>query len=301
VIQQASDPRLQKRNEASPEKPVRSIIAVPIVSMNYEVGVLEVINRMDGKHFTEDDVFFVNTILITVGSALHNASLLDAEKKIEILQTLVEVSREITSSLNTDRIIQLVVNGPQKIMTYDRATVALEHHGKLQLKAISGKTEINAAEPSVKVLKGVLEWALHSENEVYVVQHGKEIDADREETRLKFQEYFSQTGMRAFYSVPLADEQGRLGVLSFESRNPDFLSDTHFELIKVLASQTTVALRNASLYKEVPFIGILEPLFHKKHEFMEMDTRRRSAYVVLTIATLLFLVLCPLPLLATQL
>jgi RND family efflux transporter MFP subunit len=296
VFQKATDERLMKRNEASPDKPVRAIIAVPIVSMNYQVGVLEVINRMDGKLFTEDDVFFINTILITVGSAMHNASLLEAERKIEILETLVEVSREITSSLNTDRIIQLVVNGPQKIMTYDRATVALEHHGKLQLKAISGKTEINSAEPSVKVLRGILEWAMHSEDEVYVVQHGNRVDADREETRLKFQEYFSQTGQRAFYSVPLADEQGRLGVLSFESRNPDFLSDTHFELIKVLASQTTVALRNASLYKEVPFIGVLEPLLQKKHEFMAMDSRRRSTYVVLAVATALFLVLCPLPL-----
>src|SRR5207248_248456 len=88
---------------------------------------------------------------------------------------------------------------------------------------------------------------------------------------------------------------GRLGVLSFESRNPDFLSVTHFELIKVLASQTTVALRNASLYKEVPFIGLLEPLLQKKHKFMAMDKRRRSTYGALAVATMLFLILCPLP------
>ena len=54
VVQKANDERLMKRNEASPDKPVRAIIAVPIVSMNYQVGVLEVINRMDGKVFTED-------------------------------------------------------------------------------------------------------------------------------------------------------------------------------------------------------------------------------------------------------
>src|SRR5205085_7440855 len=114
---------------------------------------------------------------------------------------------------------------------------------------------------------------VHSEEEVFVVQRGTKIEADREETRLKFEDYFSATGMRAFYCVPLADQQGRLGVLSFESRTPDFLSVTHFELIKVLASQTTVALRNASLSKEVPFIGLLEPLLPKKHKFMAMHIR----------------------------
>ena len=295
VIYRPTDERLVKRNAASSEMPVRSLIAVPIINQNYVVGVLEIVNRLDGRPFTEDDGFYLSTIAITVGSALHNASLLEAERKIEILQTLVEVSREITSSLNTDRIIQLVVNGPQKILTYERAAVALEHHGKLHLKAISGKSEVNSADPSVKRLRGILEWALHSDTEVYVVQHGSRIDADREETRLKFEEYFKQTGSRGFYSVPLADEQGRLGVLSFESRNPDFLGDAHFELIKILASQTTVALRNASLYKEVPFIGILEPLLQKKHAFLEMDKRRRATYVVFALATALFLAVCPLP------
>lgn len=295
VINSETDERLQTRNSGHSGPIVKALVAIPIIYQNYEVGVLEIINKLNGRHFSEDDVFFINTVSATVGSALHNASLLEAERKIEILETLVEVSREITSSLNLERIIQLVVNGPQKIMAYDRAAVALEHHGKTQLKAISGKSEVNMAEPAVKKLRDVMEWALHSEDEVYVVQHRDVIDADREETRLKFKEYFEQTGNRGFYAVPLADEQGRMGVLAFESRNPDFLTDTHFELIKVLASQASVALRNASLYKEVPFIGILEPLLHRKHEFMEMDKRRRGAYVVLAVATALFLALCPLP------
>lgn len=295
VINGEHDERLVKRNAGGKGPHVKAMVAVPIAYQNYEVGVLEIINKLSGRPFTEDDAFFINTVTTTVGSALHNASLLEAERKIEILETLVEVSREITSSLNMDRILQLVVNGPQKIMAYDRAAVALEHHGKTQVKAISGKSEVNAADPSVKKLRDVMEWALHSENEVYVVQHRDVIDADREETRLKFKEYFEQTGNRGFYAVPLADEQGRMGVLAFESRNPDFLSETHFELIKVLASQASVALRNASLYKEVPFIGILEPLLQRKHAFMEMDKKRRGAYAVLAVATALFLVLCPLP------
>lgn len=295
VINDEADERLARRNAGVAKPHVKALVAVPIIYQDYEVGVLEIINKLNGRHFTEDDVFFINTVTLTVGSALHNASLLEAERKIEILETLVEVSREITSSLNLDRIIQLVVNGPQKIMAYDRAAVALEHHGKTQLKAISGKTEVNMAEPSVKKLRDVLEWALHSEAEVYVVQHRDVVDADREETRLKFKDYFEQTGSRGFYAVPLADEQGRMGVLAFESRDPNFLTETHFELIKVLASQASVALRNASLYKEVPFIGVLEPLLQKKHAFMEMDKRRRSAYLVLAAVTVLFLILCPLP------
>jgi len=296
MVTRAEDPRLAKRNGNITDSAVRSVLAEPISTQGFGVGVIEVINKNDGTPFTEDDFYFMSSLVPTLSNALHNASLLEAERKVETLETLVEVSREITSSLNLDRIIQLVVNGPQKMMTYDRAAVALEHHGKLSLKAISGKSEINNAEPSVKKLREICEWAFHAEAEVYVVQHGSRVEAEREEDRVRFQEYFAATGMRGFYSVPLADEQGRLGVLTFESRSPDFLMEGHFGLIKILASQTSVALRNASLYTEVPFIGILEPLLAKKHQFMEMKAGRRTAYILLTSLIIAFLAFFPLPL-----
>jgi len=72
--------------------------------------------------------------------------------------------------------------------------------------------------------------------------------------------------MHAFYAVPLLDDAGRIGILSFESRDPDFLTDAHVEMIRVLASQVTVALRNAELYKEVPFIGVIEPRHHLRYD-----------------------------------
>src|SRR5947209_12642165 len=102
--------------------------------------------------------------------------------------------------------------------------------------------------------------------------------------------------MRACHVVPLADEEGRLGILLFESSDPDFLSEAHLEMTKVLASQATVALRNASLYKEVPFIGVLEPLLQKKQKFLAMEKRRRLAVLAGVAAVLVFFIGFPLPL-----
>ena len=64
----------------------------------------------------------------------------------------------------------------------------------------------------------------------------------------------------------------------------------------MLAGQTTVALRNAQMYKEVPFISVLEPILHSKRRFMAMGTGRRLAAVALVLGVLAFLILCPLPL-----
>lgn len=294
LVRGPADPVLKKR-QAVDAHFIRGALAVPIVEGGALVGVLECVNKAGGSPFDEDDHFLLATIAETAAGALHNASLLEAERKIEILETLVEVSQEITSTLNLDRVLQVLVNAPQRIMEYDRAAVALEVKGKVVVKAISGKTEVVQSDPALKPLREMLEWAAAAETELYVTTRDGQVVSDREETRAKFFEYFKATGHRTWYSVPLADEQGRLGVLVFESRKAEFLGDAQFELIKVLASQATVALRNASLYTEVPFIGLLEPLLHKKRAFMRMDARRRGAYAGLAVAAVLFLIVVPLP------
>lgn len=294
LIADPEDERLQKRNQGH-EAPVFSLLAAPLMEHENLVGVIETVNRMDGQPFDDDDQFLLTNICETASNALHNASLLLAERKLEIMQTLVQVSSEITSTLNLDRVLQSVVNHTQAIIPFERAAIALEQRGSLQLKAISGMSQINPADPVVRGLKDMLEWASISSEETHVTQHGEEINDPRQETRTKFIEYFSTTGMRGFYALPLIDEQGRLGILSFESSDPDFLTVAHLEIIKVLAGQATVALRNASLYREVPFINVLEPLLQKKKRFLAMEKRRRGLLIAATAALVLFFIFCPLP------
>jgi RND family efflux transporter MFP subunit len=81
-----------------------------------------------------------------------------------------------------------------------------------------------------------------------------------------------------------------------ESSGPDFLGPAHIEILEVLVGQATVALRNAQMYKEVSFISILEPVLVRKRKFMAMEKRRRTLFVALGAAVVLFLVAFPLPL-----
>ena len=67
------------------------------------------------------------------------------------------------------------------------------------------------------------------------------------------------------------------------------------EILKVLAGQATVALRNAQMYKEVPFISVLEPVLERKRKFMAMEKRRRTISLSLAAAVVIILVILPLP------
>lgn len=290
------DVRLVARNQAAPEAPVTSLIAAAILDKGALVGVVEAINKLDGTAFDEDDLFTLTNLNDTASTALHNASLLMAERKVEILETLNTVSHEITSTLNLERMLQTIVNAPQAIIPYERAAILLERGGQFKLSAVTGLTQVNVDAPDVAPLSEILQWAALAEETIHVKQHGEEIDTDREETRAKFKKYFAASGIRGFYARPLNDDTGRVGMLAMESSDPDFLGPAHLEILDVLSSQATVALRNAQLYKEVPFISVLEPVLVRKRKFMALEKGRRRLFYALGAAAVFFLVICPLPL-----
>ena len=299
LIESSDDERLINRNAEIQEGAVFSLMAAPLIDRGALVGVVEAVNRMDGTPFDEDELFALTSLTETAVGALHNAGLLMAERKVEILEALVKTSGEITSTLDTDRVLQAIVNGPATVIPYERAGIALDERGGITLKAVSGTAQLNADDPQYRGLRDILRWGAILKEPLLVAQRGEEIDSDREETRAKFREYFAETGMRACHIVPLADEEGRVGILSFESGDPDFLTEAHLEMIKVLASQATVALRNASLYKEVPFIGVLQPLVDRKKKFLALEKHRRVAWGAGAAASVLFLLVFPLPLRVT--
>jgi RND family efflux transporter MFP subunit len=296
LITDAEDERLRSRNERAGGRGVRSLMAVPLTDRTECVGVAEVVNKRGGSAFDEDDLFLLTTIAETASGALHNAGLLQTERKAQVLEALVEVSNEITSTLNLDRVLQTVVNGAQAVIPFERSAIGLEQYGRLQLRAVSGMRQVNFAEPSVIRLRDFMEWLSFSTEEINVKQVHEEITGAGHDREEYFREYFAHTGVRAFYARPLADDQGRLGLLVYESSDADFLNPAHIELIKILAGQATVALRNAQLYQEVPFIQVLEPILHRKRRFMAMEKSRRVAtYAAAAVVAALF-VIVPAPL-----
>jgi RND family efflux transporter MFP subunit len=295
LIDNPEDPRLVQRNNGAQSGGVASLAIVPIMDKESLVGVIEVVNKLDGTALDDDDLFALGSLAETASTALHNAGLLLAERKVEILETLVTVSHEITSTLNLERMLQTIVNAPQAVIPYERAAIALEQRGRFKLSAVTGVTQVNADAPEIAPLDGIVQWAALSEEVIHVRQHGEVVDAPREETRAKFEKYFAKTGVRGFYAVPLGDDTGRVGMYALESSDPDFLSSAHIEILQVLTGQATVALRNAQMYKEVPFISVLQPVLERKRKFMAMEKKRRAAIITLVAAAIIFLAICPLP------
>lgn len=295
LIDDPEDPRLAQRNQRAPDAtPIRTALLAPLIQEGSEVGVVEAVNKIGGAPYDDDDLFFLNTMGETISSALKNATLLVSERKLEILEALVHVSSEITSTLRIERLLQIIVNSPQSVLPFERCAIALDQRRRLQLKAVSGMATIPAGDATVEHLRGLLAWLSGRDEPLLVRQHNDEPEHPDPEVRAFLKKYFEETGYRAIYALPLSDDQGRLGLLLYESSDPDFLETAHVEMIKVLVGQATVATRNALLYREVPLIKLLEPLVHRRQKMRQSDRRLTWIYAALIVAA--FLLLVPLPL-----
>ncbi|MGC2400093.1 MAG: GAF domain-containing protein [Acidobacteriaceae bacterium] len=302
LISDPEDSRLAIRNaRGGAGQPITSALLVPLIEHaadggDSELGVLEAVNKAGSGPFNEDDLFFMETISETVASALKNASLMYAEKKLEILQALVQVSSEITSTLRLDRLLRIIVNNPQAVLPFERCSIALDHRGRLQLKAISGMENISVGDAQVERLRELLQWLSGYDRQLLVRQHGEEPETEDAKASAAVGKHFAASGYRALYALPLSDDEGRVGLLLYESSDADFLDQAHIEMIKVLAGQTTVAIRNALLYREVPLINLLAPVFQRKQAFLRSERKRQGVILGGIAAAILLLIFCPLPL-----
>jgi RND family efflux transporter MFP subunit len=299
-----ADQRTIRRNSIPPGDPsaleengfaVRSLLAVALLEDDRPVGVLILVNKR-GRHpeFSPEDEELIADLARQAVRALHNARQYEAEKKVEELDALLTVSREITATLDIDKVMKTVVNATAALISYDRCMIAIMQRGKLRLGAVSGIAQLDRKDPKIKTAETLLEWVYFGGSDIAVARSDDgAIETDRRETEEKFRAYFEETGYRAFYAVILRDEEGRLGVLSFESQSPLLLNEGSRGLLDILVNQATVAVRNAQLYKQVPLAGFFKPLLEKRTRLLEVPRKRRLAYGAAALAAIILLFVVP--------
>lgn len=292
-IDNAVDPESALATES--EYLIQSVLAVPLFEQERCLGALVIANKRGRRRqFSEDEKELMNDLARQAARALHNARQYEAEKKVEELDALLAVSREITSTLDLDKVLKTIVNATSALISYDRCGIAVMQRGTLQLNAVSGLTEIDRKEPSIARLDELLQWVYFSGSDIGVLQDEEgEIVTDRPETEEKFSSYFKASGMRSFYGVLLHDAEGKLGVLGFESSEPLVFDPDVRDLLQILVNQATVSVRNAQLYQQVPLAGIWKPLREKTRRFTEIRHERLLRWLAGAAAVTLISFLIP--------
>lgn len=266
----------------------RFAVYVPLIIEEELVGALVIGDKAGGAAFDGSELSFLSNLGHHAAVALNHARLYRRlEKRLKDLDTLLKISHEITSTLDLDRILRTVVTLASALIDLKYSAIGLRRGGRTGLDASGGE---KLPPEGRKALERILE---------YVVLSGTEVSATAEELpegegRELIGAFFRETGTRSFWGTPLKDDQGVMGAYCQvgEGQEPD--SEEH-ELLKIMVNQTTVAVRNAELYHQVPFIGFLEPILEKRRKLWAAGRRRWKRLAVGGAAAVVALLLIRLP------
>jgi GAF domain-containing protein/multidrug resistance efflux pump len=266
---------LTERQEAAPEGfEIASWMGVPLRKDDQVLGVVEIVNKADGGAFNEEDLFFLASISEQAAVALHNANLLEAERKVSALDALLKISQEITSTLDLDHVLTTVVHQASSVVPFERCVIGFYDRSKFVLGAVSGETEVPKTR-EMSDFRTRLEWVAQQDGPVSADLYDDGWHVSPEDVKAQIVPFLEAHEHNGFYGLPLRDDQGRLGAMALLSGDADFLTESNRETVGILANQTTVAIRNAQLYQQVPLANLLQPFSQRKKKLMSAMPRSR--------------------------
>jgi GAF domain-containing protein/multidrug resistance efflux pump len=287
VTRAVDDPRFDPSLDHSSQMIALNVMATAMVAGGVTVGAIQVTNKTTGDGVFDDrDRDLLEGLAAAAAVALRNAQLHAAEKRAGDLALLLDISREITATLDLDRVLHSVVNLASRALPFDRAAVALYEKGRCDIRAVAGEETVDPKDPKLQDLVARTEWAAGRGEPLYLVERvAPGSDAERMFVTI-FGPDMETDGVESGLYLPLKDEEGVLGVLVFESATVDFATPTQREVAAILANQTAVALRNAQLYHQVPMVDALGALAAKRQALRAIPRRRLGIYTAVAVLTL---------------
>jgi len=158
----------------------------------------------------------------------------------ELLTLLLEVSEQISSTLDLDELMARMASIVKRAIDYDVFAILLlnEKTQELRIRFSAGHPEEVVRNLRVKVGEGIVGRAAHTRRSVLVN------DVRKDPAYIE-----SLPNIRSELAVPLIAKNRVVGVIDLEAPWPDFFTEQHQNLLELLAGRMALAVMNAGLYR----------------------------------------------------
>lgn len=253
-----------------------SIMLTPLGDKNSLYGIVCVERSLDrNEQFTLQDLDHFIMLSQFAAAALNNAGVHERmRQKYQILQTLMEVSEAITSTLNLDEVLNLILVNISKIIGVQRCSIMLLNETKefLTLGAALGIDNIDYSR-EVPVGEGIAGWVAREGKPVLI----QDIEKHPFYKKKSDAEYIS----KSLLSVPLKYKDNLLGVLNITNKKTQkAFTKIEQKLVTYYAEQVSIAIENAHMYSKVKQMAVVDGLTglanHRSFQDMLKNTFRIS-------------------------
>lgn len=158
----------------------------------------------------------------------------------ELLTLLLEVSEQLSSTLDLDELMHRMASIVKRAIDYEVFAILLlnEKTQDLRIRFSVGHPDEVVRNLRVKVGEGIVGRAAETRKSVLVN------DVRKDPSYIQ-----SLPAVRSELAVPLIAKNRVIGVIDLEAPCPDFFSEQHRNLLELLASRMALAVMNARLYR----------------------------------------------------
>jgi phosphoserine phosphatase RsbU/P len=223
-------------------KNARSELAVPLISQNRVVGVLDIESPEPG-YFREDQVKLLNLLASQIAIAIENARVYESERRNrELLALLYDISLEMSSTLEVDELVRNIAATVKQKIDYHTFSIFLldEKQSLLRPKFVIRSNERENQKLVLPLGTGLIGTAAKLKMPLRIA------DVTQDARYLNV-----HTETRSELVVPLTSKGRVVGVVDLESTQVGYFTEYHERFLMTLASRMASSLVNAELHTRV--------------------------------------------------
>ncbi|MEK6645809.1 MAG: HD domain-containing phosphohydrolase [Candidatus Firestonebacteria bacterium] len=224
-----------------------SLISVPLKFKNEMIGVLNVTSKSNAEIFNEDDWACLAVIANQSAIVIENAKMYgEICQRARELETILEISQAVISTLNLQEVLQMIINKTIEIMKTPICSLRLLDYEKQELyvQASAGLSEKYLQIGPIKVGESIAGRVAKEKNPIAVSNV-------KEDIRYKFSNLAIKEGINSILCVPILNKNEMIGVLTVYKTEKHEFSNTEIQLLSTFASECAIAINNARLYENM--------------------------------------------------
>ncbi len=221
---------------------VRSELAIPLIVKNRVIGVIDLESEQPAA-FTHDQQRLLELVASRMAVAIDNARLYTRlARQAQTLTVLAEISRELTSILDLDSLLQRIGTLLRRVVDFQMFTILLWSESRQEfVHRFSTRFGERIQRERAAVLgKGIIGVAAQERHPVLVP------DVRKDPRYIPY-----SADVRSELSVPLIYKARVIGVLDLEHTRVNYYNEDHQRTLTTLAGQIAIAITNARLYERI--------------------------------------------------
>ena len=252
----------------------RTTLAAPLLREGVALGAI-MLRRKEAQPFSDKQIELLKTFADQAVIAIENVRLFreiqertrELEQSLDEVHALSEVSRTVSSSLDLGHVLHEIAEQAANLCDADAGFIQ-EYIEEAKTFHVSASW--NAGEDFVRSIQAAqITLGKGAAGRSAVTGKPAQIPDILAEPDYPFRDILAREGYRAVLSVPMLRDQRVIGTVVVVRKTPGGFDERHINLLTTFASQTTIAIEHARLYRDVT----------EKGRMLEEANRHKSAFL----------------------